>query len=89
MTTSEVVQLACVFVMCLVVIGIGWNRWHTGKSLGVRSIQYLGIGLVVPGAIVLTMADKVGGEAAIAVLAALVGYLFGSFAKFDDRHSQE
>lgn len=85
MTGAEWVQVSLGVAMMLVVIVIGVNRWQLRRSIGVRSIQWLGIGFLVPGAVILALADKVGGEAAVAVLAALAGYLFASISKFDDR----
>lgn len=74
--------------MALVVITILLNRWQLKKGIGVRAIQRLGVGLVVPGALILALAGKVGGEAAIAILGALAGYLLASIAKFDERNDR-
>ncbi|MEO0368956.1 MAG: hypothetical protein AAF197_09255 [Pseudomonadota bacterium] len=86
MSAAELTQIGCTVVMALAVIVIGLNRWLVGRGIGVRSIQFLGIALLVPGAVILALDGKISSEAAIAILAALAGYLFASISKFDDRN---
>ena len=85
MTGVEIVQIACGLVMIIVAGGIAWNRLKLGRSFGVRATQYLAVGLIIPAIVVLATASKIQSETAVAILAALTGYLFSSIAKFDDR----
>lgn len=85
MTGTDWVQIVAASAFPLAIIAVILNRCHTGKGIGVRIIQFVFSATVVPGVMILAIRGLVGGEASIAVIAALAGYLFASIAKFDER----
>lgn len=85
MNATDLVQWIAASAFPLSVIAVAVNRYHTGRGIGARSIQFVVAAMVVPAVLILTVQGLVGGEASVALIAALVGFLFGSFAKFDDR----
>lgn len=85
MTATDWIQLIAASAFPLAILGVIANRAQTGKGIGVRVIQFVVAATVVPGILILALRGLVGGEASVAVIASLVGFLFASIAKFDDR----
>ena len=85
METTDWIQIAAASVLPLSIIAVIMNRAATGKGIGVRVIQFVVAAMVVPGVLILALRGNIGGETSVAVIAALVGFLFASIAKFDDR----
>jgi hypothetical protein len=71
----------------LSIVAITIIKLRAGKSLGVRSIQFVGVASIVPAAALLTLNGFLQGEPVAAILAGLAGYLLSNIARFDDREN--
>jgi hypothetical protein len=60
------------------------HRLVSKKGVGVRVIQFVGAASIVPGVVILALADKLDSTNA-AILGAFAGYLFSNIASFDPR----
>ena len=62
-------------------VGGMWNRLQLKKGIGVRFIQFLGLGLLLPIAGILVMEGRISQEMTGAIFATAVGGVIGSFGK--------
>lgn len=65
------------------VIGLLIERIKTGKGIGVRAIQFLGIAMLVPATIILALEKAIDGGVVGTLLGATAGYLFSNISEFD------
>tara|TARA_R110002124_G_scaffold99593_6_gene245745 strand:+ start:751 stop:1017 length:267 start_codon:yes stop_codon:yes gene_type:complete len=82
---QELLELILGAAVLLVPALVLFERLIARKGIGVRSIQYIAVGTVVPVVALLSLRGMMQGEAVAAILAGLVGYLLGNISKFDDR----
>ncbi|MCP4318361.1 MAG: hypothetical protein GY789_20675 [Hyphomicrobiales bacterium] len=54
------------------------ERIYNKKGLGLRSIQFLALGTVMPIVLILALESVLAGEAVAAIVGGVVGYLFAS-----------
>ena len=76
-----VVAIIAAFTMLVVIAGVIAERIISKRGFGVRSIQFVAIGMVPPLLMVLALEEGVDKGAIFALLGALVGYLFSNLGK--------
>lgn len=59
-------------------LAVVWHRVRSEMGMGYRSLQFLAIGVVIPALIILSLEDKLAGEAVAALIGGVVAYLFTS-----------
>lgn len=69
----------------ITLIGIFWERLKSGRGLGVRTIQFTAVSMIVPAVVLLAMRGFLQGEAVAAIIGGVAGYLLSNIAKFDER----
>jgi hypothetical protein len=79
------VELIAAGSIPLAVIALFVNRWHSGKSLGVRAIQTLAVAMFMPAIIILALERVIDGAAVAALVGGVVGYLFANISDYDRR----
>ena len=87
MTPREWVEVIAAASIPLAIIALFFNRWHSGKSLGVRAIQTLSVATFMPAVIVLAMEKIIDGAAVAALIGGVIGYLFANISDFDRNRS--
>jgi hypothetical protein len=85
MTPQEWVEIIVAATIPLALIAVFFNRWHSGKNLGVRAIQMLAAAMLMPSVIVLAMEKILDGAAVAALVGGAIGYLFANISDYD-RH---
>lgn len=65
-------------------IGGVWNRFKLGKGIGLRFIQYLGLTVLVPIFVILSLEGRISQEMTGAIAAAAVGAVLAGLGK-DER----
>ena len=85
---QELLEVVLAATLLLVPALVLLQRLIAGKGVGVRAIQFIAVGTVVPAVAILGIRGVMQGEAVAAVLAGLVGYVLGNIAKFDDRETK-
>lgn len=60
-----------------------WNRIKTGKGIGVRFLQYLGLTVLVPTIVILSLECRISQEMTGAIAAAAVGGVLAGIGKDD------
>ena len=85
MTGIEIVQIISAAVFPIIIIAIVVNRICTKKGIGVRVVQFVAAGTLLPGIVILASMGKIGGETTAALIGTFVGYLFANIANFDER----
>ena len=72
-------------VLILIIVGgaIGgvWNRIKLGKGIGLRFIQYLGLTVLVPIIVILSLEGRISQEMTGAIAAAAVGAVLAGIGK--------
>ena len=94
-SVSVWVDIALAATMPMIVLGVIATRLWTdrivnekpvrGRGLGVRTIQFLAVGLIVPVVGILALHERLQGDAVAAIFGGMIGYLLGSISKFDER----
>ena len=77
------IALASTLPLSLLVILL--NRRSAGKGIGIRTIQFVAVSMMIPATVLLALHGKLQGEAVAAILGALAGYLLSNIAKFEER----
>jgi hypothetical protein len=62
-------------------VGGIWNRIKTAKGIGVRSLQFLGLTVLVPVVVILSLEDRISQEMTGAVAATAVGGILAGRGK--------
>jgi hypothetical protein len=75
---KNIIEGAMVLIATAGVIGGIWNRIKANKGIGMRFIQYLGVTLVLPSIVVLSLEDRISQEMTGAIFVAVVGGLLAS-----------
>lgn len=79
------IDVALGSVFPLLLVAVIWNRVQLKRGIGVRAIQFIGVGMVVSGATLLGLHGLLQGEAIAAIFGTTVGYLLASIMRFDER----
>ena len=88
MTYIHWIEIIAALTMLATVIGIGINRCLKNadgkvKGIGVRVIQYMAMGAIIPTVLILSLEGVLDGSATAALLGAIAGYLFSHIAEYD------
>ena len=78
---KNVVVLSLVVIAAVGVIGGICNRIKTSKGIGLRFIQYLGLTVLVPIIVLLSLEDRISQEMTGAIFAAAVGGVLAGIGK--------
>ena len=78
-----IVQIIAAITMLLGVAGVILNRQKVKRGLGVRSIQFTAVILVIPTILILSLEEVISGEIVGTLLGALIGYLLSSISNYD------
>ena len=81
---DALIQIFCAFSILCSVVGAIANRLWLGRGFGVRAIQFVVAASIVPAVLILSVRGSIGGETSVAILGALVGYLFARISEFDE-----
>lgn len=91
MNGREIVEVILASVIAAVPIGFLIHRTIVKKSatehfgIGVRAVQFVSVGMLLPTIIVLALERLIDGCTVAALIGALVGYLFAGITNFDRR----
>jgi hypothetical protein len=83
--SSNLLEVVLVVIPAIALLGLIVNRTILKRGIGVRSIQFTTVSLVIPIATLLALRGHLTGETVGAIFAGLAGYILGNVAKFDDR----
>lgn len=89
MTAREIVEIILAVLIAAVPLGFLIHRTIAKKSetehfgIGVRAVQFVGAGMLIPAIILLALESLIDGSTVAALLGALVGYLFAGITEFD------
>ena len=81
---KNIVEGVLLVIILAGAIGGVWNRIKLGKSIGLRFIQYLGLTVLVPIIVILSLEGRVSQEMTGAIAAAAVGAVLTGIGK-DER----
>ena len=84
-TVKEIIELVLAFTILIAVGDAVCNRIILKKGFGVRSIQFVGVISASSLAAILALENIIGGEAAIAIFASMIGYLLAQISNFDSK----
>lgn len=82
------IDLIAALTMLAVIVGVLIERVVIKRGIGVRSIQFVAIGMLPPLLLVLALEEKSDKSAIFAVIGALVGYIFANIANHDARNAE-
>jgi hypothetical protein len=71
------------------ILGMLWNRHATKKSLSARSIQFLGLVLLVPLIGILSIEKILEGAIVGTLIGGLTGYLLSGISNYDKQGSSD
>lgn len=89
MTAREIVEIILSVLIAVVPIGFLIHRTIAKKSetehfgIGVRSVQFVGVAMLLPTITVLALERLIDGSTVSALIGALIGYLFAGITDFD------
>jgi hypothetical protein len=81
MDTKAIIEIGAMIVMVVGVVGIAYDRIASKRGVGLRVIQFLGLILIFPTVLVLSLEGILEKSAVGTMLGALVGYLFADVAR--------
>ena len=70
------IHFAMIALMLGALVGGLLNRWHLGRGMGDRFIQFVGLAWLLGATVILALTSNIEGVAG-ALLGMLAGYLFG------------
>jgi hypothetical protein len=88
-TVTGIIEIGCMIIMVLIVVGIFIQRIVTGKGLGARAIQFIAVGFILPIILILALEKILSAEATAALLGALAGYLLSGVGKYEPKETSE
>ncbi len=93
MTHIHWIEIIAALTMLATAIGIGINRCRKNKEgkvkgIGVRVIQFMALGALIPAILILALEHVLDGSAAAALLGTLAGYLFSHISEYDKQSDQ-
>ena len=77
------IQLIAAAMLPIGFIGLMIQRVHSGKALGARVIQFIGVVMVLPVILILSLRGILKPDAVGPLLGAFVGYLLSGLASYD------
>lgn len=75
------VEIIAALTIPISLVAVTWHRVKTGLGMGVRSLQYLALGVVLPIVLILGLEGILDTGAISTLLGAVVGYLFSTATK--------
>jgi predicted acyltransferase len=87
METKNVLEIISAFIMVGALIGLLWERYKTGRGMGIRAIQFLAICFVFPSLLILGLEQRISQEAVATLLGTIVGYVLSGIGQ-DDRSKE-
>jgi hypothetical protein len=84
---SPIVDILLASTFPLALIAVIWNRAQLKRGIAVRTIQFVGVALIVPAATILSLHGLLQGEAVAAIFGTTIGYLLASIMRFDEREN--
>ncbi len=81
MTPKSIIEYALVAIAVAATVGGVWNRIKLNKGIGVRFVQYLGLGVLVPVIALLSLEDRISQEMTGAIAIAAVSGVLASVGK--------
>lgn len=85
MGSIEYIEFGLVLIMIGGLWGVLHNRYETEKGLGARTIQIIGIVLLIPLIGILSLEDKLEPQTTATIIGAFIGYLLSGIASFDSK----
>lgn len=88
------IEIIAALTMVVTAVGIGINRCLKNKEgkvkgIGVRVIQYMAMGTIIPTILILSLEGILDGSATAALLGAIAGYLFSHISEYDKSKSPD
>ena len=83
MTAREWVEILAGATLPLAFVGLLFNRWQSGKGLGVRAIQTLAVAMFMPTVVILALERVIDGAVVAALIGGAIGYLFAHISDYD------
>jgi hypothetical protein len=80
-TMKAIVEGAMLAIAVAGVAGGIWNRIKLDKGIGVRFVQYLGMTVLVPVVVILSLENRISQEMTGAIAIAVVGGVLGAMGK--------
>jgi hypothetical protein len=85
LSISSWIQLIAAAMLPIGFIGLMIQRHTSGKSLGARVIQFIGVVMVLPVILILSLQGILKPDAVGTLIGPLVGYLLSGIASYDSR----
>jgi F0F1-type ATP synthase assembly protein I len=84
-TAADWMRIAVEIVACTVMvggmIGVLVERYRSKRGTGVRAIQFLGLTLVLPIILILSLEDVLSGQTTATLVGVVVGYILSGIGK--------
>lgn len=93
MNYKELIEIILAATMAIVPIGFLLHRTFSKKQsgdnfgIGVRSIQFISVGMLLPAVVLLSFEKLIDGCTVAALVGSLVGYLFSGIVSFDQKRT--
>ncbi len=84
MPVKEGAEWSMILIAVASVLGDLWNRHRLNRGYGVRFIQFLGLTVLVPLVVMLSLEDRISQEMTGAIAAAAVGGVLASLGRKDE-----
>ena len=81
MRVSGVIEFGMLAVVILGILGGIWNRIKLKKGIGLRFIQYLGLVVILPVIVILSLEHRLSKDATGTIIGAAVGYVLARIGK--------
>jgi len=79
---------ALIGVMILGILGTLYHRVKMGYGIGDRAIQLIGLCLIVPAVLILSLESKIQGETLGTIFGAIIGYALSGIGSPDQRKNR-
>lgn len=86
-TVKGIIEIGCIIIMPLTLIGIIVHRIILRKGIGARSIQFLAVGFIFPTILILAEETILSAEATAALIGVLAGYLLSGIEKYEPKET--
>ncbi|MGB6431659.1 MAG: hypothetical protein WBF06_13820 [Candidatus Acidiferrales bacterium] len=78
---KNTVEVGMLILAVIGAVGGIWNRLKLNKGIGIRFIQYLGLTVLVPLVVLLSLEDRISQEMTGAIVATAVGAVLAGIGK--------
>lgn len=82
------IEIIAALTMLAAVGGVVWHRIQQKMGIGVRSIQFIGVGTLVPLILILALEGVLERSAVGTLIGALIGYLLSKIGKYDEHRAE-